>query len=740
MSLVNNLNIRVKLLVVILSFLVLVVTGGFIYTYQIMINSQEERTLHYCERQLVELENVQEVVNDNARNLVTLLSTEGVVRDVLNKQDVSDVETVKLIDRLRNFKSVSLSQANIVVDVAIYLPSGKRFYSTKQDFTNNSDYAFADKGSDVPASGYKMTFDGLEYVSSYPIFSKYEQLLGRIEVSFLADQFMSKLAVLENENVAILVRNKELLKYNIKSSKSSKVAKYHIMARTSVDVDNKSIAAVLPDVPLREVQIQIDEDYAWALKPMLDITESNIGYFVFRIDRHEELNAVNSKFQKLTLTMIILVFLVSIWTRYIAIVMLTRPLRKLMYNINEMAQGHFPKIPKRKVNDEITEIYTSLDALNNALQNAASFADDIRNLNFKTEYNKLSDGDTLGESLIRMRNQLEESEEQKKLVAAEEQLKLWKTEAWANLTSTLRANIGDLNNLSEEVTKTLLKTVGASYGAFYIIDSEKLKPMALIAGDSSKQVKAELKIGEGLVGEAAADKEISYIENVPEDYIQISSGLGETKPKSLMLLPLENHDVINGIIEIASMKKLEKFEIEFLKEVASSISSSISEVLINMETQELLEQSQQQAEELAAQEEEMRQNLEELQATQEEAYRREIELKSSLKAFQDVFATCEFDSNGKLVEFNRNFMTKFSIPNSNENVGQEFAKIFASEDNQISFRELWNNFSSGPQKVSLSFRISDVVKEDKYIIVGVEDESGEYVKLKMILNNNFDLM
>ena len=122
--------------------------------------------------------------------------------------------------------------------------------------------------------------------------------------------------------------------------------------------------------------------------------------------------------------------------------------------------------------------------------------------------------------------------------------------------------------------------------------------------------------------------------SIPDDYINITSGLGGANPRSLIIIPMLADDKLLGVIELASFNELEKYQIDFLEKVAQDIAATISSAQITIRTAELLKQSKTQAEELASQEEEMRQNMEELQATNEEWQRKEKELYNTIEQLE----------------------------------------------------------------------------------------------------------
>jgi len=198
------------------------------------------------------------------------------------------------------------------------------------------------------------------------------------------------------------------------------------------------------------------------------------------------------------------------------------------------------------------------------------------------------------------------------------------TENWikTNISdfSTLMQNTHHPGDLAEHVIRRVCPLLGAGAGLFYIWrkDSERLELLASYGFSERKHVANSYRLGEGLVGQCGLEKQQIQLTEIPEDYIRITSGLGEAVPRSILVAPLLSKGTLVGIIEIATFSSLSKRKLALLDQLLPVVALNLELIDHARSTNILLEQTQKQAEELQASEEELRAQSEELQASNEE--------------------------------------------------------------------------------------------------------------------------
>jgi signal transduction histidine kinase/CheY-like chemotaxis protein/HAMP domain-containing protein len=175
----------------------------------------------------------------------------------------------------------------------------------------------------------------------------------------------------------------------------------------------------------------------------------------------------------------------------------------------------------------------------------------------------------------------------------------------------------DLTNVGRMVLSELCPVVTAQHAEFYIYDADReSKPLMHLAGYGSEgkgAIGKRIDLGEGLVGQCAMDKQKILLNDLPPDYIRISSGLGSASPRSVLVLPLIFEGQVRGVLELASLTGFSPSHQAFLEQLTESIGIVLNTIEANMRTEDLLKQSQSLAQQLQTRQEELQKTNEELQ-------------------------------------------------------------------------------------------------------------------------------
>ncbi len=262
----------------------------------------------------------------------------------------------------------------------------------------------------------------------------------------------------------------------------------------------------------------------------------------------------------------------------------------------------------------------------------ALFAKQIGEGEYTVRFQITDEDDVLGKSLLVMRDNLlrnyqKESEES------------WISKGKDEVSHILRLH-NNIDELSYEVLVKLIKYINIIQGTLYIYDEEKklLRNLATYAYNRRKFVSQEFRVGQGLIGQCAYERDIIYRTEIPTDYVTITSGiLGDKKPRSLLLVPLITDEKLEGVIEFASLdESIPELTIRFLRETGEIIARTIFNLRINQKTERLLLEAQQMTQELKENEEELRQNAEEMRATHEELAKSNAKLELKIQEVENA--------------------------------------------------------------------------------------------------------
>ncbi|WP_439181997.1 PAS domain S-box protein [Carboxylicivirga taeanensis] len=368
------------------------------------------------------------------------------------------------------------------------------------------------------------------------------------------------------------------------------------------------------------------------------------------------------------------------------------------------------------------------------------FVENLRQDKFDADLALSDRKDKLTQSLLRLRDYLIKSKKDEEQRRVEEEQRTWVTQGLAHFGELLRKDNDNIEALSYNIIRHLVDYMKINQAGFYLLNSinstdKYFELTACVAYDRKKFADKRINWEEGLIGRCALEKETIHLTDVPDNYLNITSGLGEANPRSILIVPLKTNDAIFGVIEMASFKDFAEFEIEFVEKIAESIALTISSVQNTIRTTKLLKETQNQAERMLQQEEELRQNLEEMQATQEESDRREVEMKGILEAIDHAAISSEFEVDGTLINVNQNFLRTFRY-NPEEIEGQNI-KIFFFKDDVEELDQILTDLRNGHNfkgRVRRRTKMGDEI----YLLTTytpVIDHEGEIIKILSLEND-----
>jgi HAMP domain-containing protein/CheY-like chemotaxis protein/signal transduction histidine kinase len=204
----------------------------------------------------------------------------------------------------------------------------------------------------------------------------------------------------------------------------------------------------------------------------------------------------------------------------------------------------------------------------------------------------------------------------------------WLKTNLARFTNMLQGQ-RDLTTVGRVLLSELTPLVNAQLGVIYQVESEELQTMRLLsayADDGSNGHPQRLRIGEGLIGQCAADKRRMLITNMPTHAVPIGSALFKVVPCNIIVLPVLFESQVKAVIELASVTQFTTLQTMFLEQLTASIGIVLNSIEATMQTEGLLKQSQQLAGELQTQQRELQQTNDQLEQKAQQLAERNVEV------------------------------------------------------------------------------------------------------------------
>ncbi|MBN1118014.1 MAG: GAF domain-containing protein [Bacteroidales bacterium] len=384
----------------------------------------------------------------------------------------------------------------------------------------------------------------------------------------------------------------------------------------------------------------LDEDYLTSVMPFK--VEETIAPWAVFISIPESI--IFGKFEKIRTNFIIFSFLGLLLILGVFVMFsnnIEKIIERVTHAINTLADGNLNVSQdfKDNSNGKLRKLNDSLKLLVSKLKYTANFAQEIEKGNFDADFELRSEDDQMGKALMNMRLGLLMAKSDEEMRREKDTRSAWISDGLARFADILRKDSTDFEVFSVKLISELVKYIDAHVGGIYVVDDFTpgeifIRLTGSYAYEGEKLLKKRIEMEEGLIGACIKEGSIKQINDIPKGYLSISSSLGERIPKSLIILPLKTKTEIIGALELASLKEFNSSTLEFLEKLAESIAVSFISIKMQKKTEELLEQSKLQTEQMMAQEEEMRLNMEEMMLTQEEMEHKEEQLKLILEELE----------------------------------------------------------------------------------------------------------
>lgn len=279
----------------------------------------------------------------------------------------------------------------------------------------------------------------------------------------------------------------------------------------------------------------------------------------------------------------------------------------LIGNFKEIVSGNIDKHIEVTSSDELGKLSESFSEMQQSLREVVDKMQQVADGDYSVSVLPKSDKDRLSLALNKMTLALRET-------SSENTAQNW-VKTGQNLLNEKMRGDKDLQILTTDIVTFLSEYLGAQAGAVYLPDDSRknLHLYGSYAFFKRKNLNESFRVGEGLVGQAAFGRQMISLTGLPEDYTRIKTATGDMMPRNVIVLPLVYNNLLMGVVELASKDEFDDQKLNFLNSVTENIAIAINSSQSRDKLNELLQQTQAQAEELQTQQEELKVANEELE-------------------------------------------------------------------------------------------------------------------------------
>ncbi len=469
---------------------------------------------------------------------------------------------------------------------------------------------------------------------------------------------------------------------------------------------------------------------------------SNLSFIIHNLKTTE--NSYKKSIQSLSVRknitdiLTLLLILVSATLIYLKIKKeLSENIENLQLNLKSLTNTS--DISKFQNSEEFAPVISGIESFNIKFKEISDFINNLLSDNYSVNFKTKEQKDPVQKSLTDLRDKLKENIEINDKRLEDERRRQWFAEGQAKFNDILREASSGIENLAETALINMVKFLNAAQGGFFIVNDNETVPFleltSAFAYDRIKMLTKRIELGDGLVGMCAVEKNTVVITDVPDDYMQIESGLGEATPTNILIFPLKTEDNILGVVEIASFYEFKKTEIEFIENIAEDIAKTLETTKITDKTSELLEETQKKSQELAMRDTEMSEKINELKDAQKETKRSESEINALISVIDKILFKIELTTAGKINSINNLFLNRLGY-RLTEMRNKTFSEFIKDKNRQIT-EDIFNEISKNSfthKEIIFTTKDNNEIKTNS-LFSAVRNEKGEIIRILMLADN-----
>ena len=432
----------------------------------------------------------------------------------------------------------------------------------------------------------------------------------------------------------------------------------------------------------------------------IKITNTNIIWNIIFSSPVKIIKNKNNNWILLFIILVVILFFVLHIIPFLVSKYLISKLKQIFNFIQNISEGNIKKDAKLSVgtSKELKEISQYSLALNNDLLETANFVNNIKNDNFQLDFKPHGKNDLLRKLLIDLRDKLLENKDLSKKMIKKQEIENWYNIGITKFSDIVREN-NELEIFAYKAISNLTDYINGVQGGFFTINEENQnnKYLELISFYSYNRKiyhSKRIDIGDGLVGTCALEQKIIHIK-VPDNYLEITSGLGKAKPNFALLCPIIHNDILFGVIEIASLNEFKKFQIKFVKEISETIGASLSSRHISQKTVKLLEEQTKQSDIMITKEIELKEKILQLEKLQDEAKKTKNQMTGIINSLNEVGHTAEFDIKTKLISINEKLLKILKTTYQEATIKNYFELFYIDIDILDEHKNYWKKIEQG---------------------------------------------